>query len=89
MSDDAPKKMRLPRGRGIHKIEMPQIEETPLTAEPDVGICVEISKTDHELLKHIRTRLEAQYGTPFSNSQVLRWAVWHCTWNGASLPNVE
>lgn len=70
------KKSRLPKGRGIRKIDMPQTEAPP--TERDTGIHVEISETDREILNDIRARLETQYGTPFSDSQIIRWAVWHC-----------
>ncbi len=85
MPEDRRKKTsRLPEGRGIHKIEISKTQtETPVEIKPIDGehIQIEISKSDRELLHHIRQRLEARYGIPVSNSQVIRWAVWHCSWD--------
>lgn len=88
MADAKRKKTsRLPEGRGIRKIEMPQTKEDP-PAVPDtvpVGqLHIEVSEADRVLLQDIRERLEAQYGAPVSNSQVIRWAIWHCCWDDSS-----
>jgi hypothetical protein len=78
---DAPKK-RLPKGRGIQKIDLSMADVS--SPRQDTGCLVEISETDREILSDIRTRLEAQYSVPFTDSQVIRWAVWHFSWNGVN-----
>jgi hypothetical protein len=78
---DAPKK-RLPAGRGIQKIDLPMTDVLPVSQ--DTGLMVALSETDREILNDIRTGLEAQHGVPFTDSQIIRWAVWHFSWNGVN-----
>jgi hypothetical protein len=74
----------LPEGRGIHKIEISQTQTETSVEIKSVGealMQIDMSQADRELLNHIRQRLEVRYGVPISNSQVIRWAVWHCSWD--------
>ena len=79
MPEQRRKTHRLPRERGIRKIEMDSAE-APGDAVPVGQLHLDLSEADRVLLGQIRERLETQCGEPVSNSQVIRWAVWHCRW---------
>ena len=84
MPERKPKKVsRLPKGRGIHRIEIsqPQAAAPEQEASDPDRISIAVSESDRVLLDQIRARLEARNGTPVSTDQIVRWAVWHCKWD--------
>lgn len=82
MPEQRRKTHRLPRERGIRKIEMDSAEAPGEAEIAPVGqMRIDLSEADRALLGQIRERLETQCGEPVSNSQVIRWAVWHCRWD--------
>ena len=82
------KPSKLPPGSGIREIALPMPGETlskemaETTAEMERVLDDHvIHASDRILLQQLKGALEDRHGRPYSTSEVLRWALWHCPWD--------
>ena len=79
-----PKTSKLPPGSGIHKITLPPLNITPthlVEDVEDISANSIIHASDRILLDQIKSTLENRHGQSYSTSEILRWALWHCSWD--------